>query len=228
MVPDRHSISVVTPPTTEPMTLAQAKAHLRITFTNDDDYIADLITAARVMLEDLTHRQFMSATIQQTFDAFPYPYSLGLCNDPVSSYGPGPGYPNRLQPMSWLRDYAILIERPPLQSVTSIAYIDASGNPQTMNANSYTVDAASEPGRILPAIGTYWPPTLGQIDSVTVTYVAGYSDNAPELSKVRTAMRLLIGNWYENREAVGSKLLGVEVPFAVQSLMQSLFWGDYR
>ena len=235
MIPDRHSINVITQPTAEPLSLAQAKEHLRITFDNDDDYITDLIVMARKLLEDKAHRQFITATLVQTMDNFPYPLGIGMPQDPVAAYGPGPGYPNRLQPNSWLKDFAIVLERPPLQSVTSITYIDPNGNQQTLSSSQYVVDAQSEPGRILPAYGTYWPPTLTQINSVSVNFVAGYpaivtgaSADAPELSMIRGAMRLLVGNWYENREAVGSKLLGVEVPFAVQAIMDSLNWGDYR
>ena len=41
------SVVVVTPPDTEPLTLAEAKLHLRVTDTADDDLITDCIAAAR-------------------------------------------------------------------------------------------------------------------------------------------------------------------------------------
>ena len=42
---------LTTPPATEPVTLAEAKAHLRITHNDDDAYISTLIISARQQLE---------------------------------------------------------------------------------------------------------------------------------------------------------------------------------
>src|SRR6185295_4859943 len=50
---------------------------------------------------------------------------------------------------------AIEIPWPPLQSVTSIKYLDANGQEQTLPPADYTVDTISEPGLVIPA--TAWP-----------------------------------------------------------------------
>ncbi len=42
---------LTTPPATEPVTLAEAKAHLRITHSDDDAYVSTLIKSARQQLE---------------------------------------------------------------------------------------------------------------------------------------------------------------------------------
>lgn len=48
------NLVITTPPEAEPLTLAQAKAHLRITHDADDDVINALIRAAREMCESHT------------------------------------------------------------------------------------------------------------------------------------------------------------------------------
>ena len=42
---------LTTPPTAEPVALADVKAHLRLAITDDDAYITSLITAARRAIE---------------------------------------------------------------------------------------------------------------------------------------------------------------------------------
>ena len=67
---------------------------------------------------------------------------------------------------------------------------------------NYQVDLDADPPRLEPAYGLYWPDGRSVYGGVQVTFVAGYT--APELvpQSILHAMRLLIGHWYENREAV--------------------------
>ena len=44
--------SVTTPPTSEPITLAEAKEHLNVDFTEDDTLIGAMIMAARTAVEN--------------------------------------------------------------------------------------------------------------------------------------------------------------------------------
>ena len=59
-----------TPPALEPVTLTEAKTHLRITSSDDDTYITALIVAAREWCETYTGRQFVTATYTATMEAF--------------------------------------------------------------------------------------------------------------------------------------------------------------
>ena len=120
------------------------------------------------------------------------------------------------------------MEQPPLRSVQSVSYVAGNGSIVTLDPASYYVDTDSTPGRIAPAVGCGWPHARQQPGAVAITYVAGFDNLDPKIRIAKTAAKLLLGNYYENREAVGSKALGVEVPFAVQSMLDSLSWGDYR
>jgi len=61
----------VTAPATEPVTLAEAKAHLRIDIADDDALITALISSARLHAEMLTARSFITTRWRLVMDGFP-------------------------------------------------------------------------------------------------------------------------------------------------------------
>ena len=64
------SLQIVTPPAGEPVSLAEAKLHLRVDSGEDDLLIGSLITAARQAAETITHRQFITARWKLVMDGF--------------------------------------------------------------------------------------------------------------------------------------------------------------
>ncbi len=121
-----------------------------------------------------------------------------------------------------------LVPKPPLQSVTSISYVDTNGDSQTLAASQYDVDTASLQGRIVEDPDVTWPSTkTGQIDAVTVRIVAGYGDantDVPEL--IRLGIMNLVALWFCNREPVvaGSATI---VPYTIQSMFRAENYGAY-
>lgn len=67
----------------EPITLEEAKAHLRVDFDDDDTYILGLISAAREFCERFQHTSILDYTYTVTQDRFSYP--IYLQNLPVKS-----------------------------------------------------------------------------------------------------------------------------------------------
>lgn len=61
---------IITAPSAEPVTLAQAKANLRVTNDVENDFIATLITAARAALEKRCNACFAEQTIQSSCSTF--------------------------------------------------------------------------------------------------------------------------------------------------------------
>ncbi len=62
---------VTTAATTEPVTLVEAKLHLRVDISTDDDLITSLIKVARDWCENYQNRAYISQTITAKFDRFP-------------------------------------------------------------------------------------------------------------------------------------------------------------
>jgi uncharacterized phiE125 gp8 family phage protein len=109
---------------------------------------------------------------------------------------------------------------PPLQSVTSITYVDTAGDTQTLDSSKYVVDTAGTPGRIYEAYNTTWPATRDQLNAVTVTYIAGYGDTYEDVPmKIRQGMKILIGQWYEFRAPVACQFNPTEIPMTAKTLL---------
>lgn len=76
---------LITAPTSEPVSVAEMKAHLRVTTSADDAYLGSLITAAREYAELQTWRALAAQTRETTADAFPSSGVLPLGLAPVVS-----------------------------------------------------------------------------------------------------------------------------------------------
>lgn len=66
-----YSLQVTTPPAAEPITLAEAKLHLRVDHAEDDTYITTLIEAARDWAECFTSRAIITQTFKMYLRTFP-------------------------------------------------------------------------------------------------------------------------------------------------------------
>jgi hypothetical protein len=156
-------------PYAEPVTLEQAKAQLTVDagFTADDPLITALITAARQYVEKLMNRAIFNRNMQLFLDFFPFPVYDGTVN---------PNDRHCLYGYFW-HALAIKLPRPCCLSVQSIKYIDLTGMLQTLDPATYFVDVNSEPARIVPQPGVYWPYTQSWLpDSVVISYTAGSYD----------------------------------------------------
>ncbi len=76
---------LITAPSTEPVTVAEIKAHLRVTNSADDTYLGTLLAAAREYAEQQTGRALADQTREYTADAFPSNGVLRLGLSPVVS-----------------------------------------------------------------------------------------------------------------------------------------------
>jgi uncharacterized phiE125 gp8 family phage protein len=193
-------LQLITPPALEPISILEARAHCRIDTAEDDGLLAGYIIAARRHCETHLERVLITQTWDATYDwGWPREYEAH-------------GY--------WLR-YVIRPPIQPLQSVTSITYVDTAGVSQTLGTSLYVVHAGKDRvGYVDLAHGQSWPEVRCQTDAITMRFVAGYGSIPSDVDEpIRQAMLLLIGHWYENREASIVGTSAVELPLGVRALL---------
>lgn len=189
-------IRVITPPASEPVTLAEVKAYARVDISADDSLLSAMIVAAREAGENETRRAFLPQTLELTLDAFPR----------RTDRRPWP---------TWL-NYAVDLPRPPLASVVSVSYLDTDGVLQTLGPSTYVVVQASDavPACLVPAFGTSWPDTQAMPGAVRVRYTAGWPDAVSVPEAIKTWIKAKAATMYEHREEfmADARAAAVEYP----------------
>jgi uncharacterized phiE125 gp8 family phage protein len=185
-------LQLITPAAEEPVSLIEAKLHLRVDANDDDALIASLITAARQAAETLTGRQMVTARWRLVLDGFPEAACMGVSS--AQSFS--------------LPAHAVLLAKCPVQAVVSIQYLDMNGSAQVLPESSYVVDSACEPARITPVFGVTWPASLPQIGAVTVTFDAGYGLASAVPEGIKSWVKLRVGSLYAHREEVSTLTRG--------------------
>lgn len=183
---------LVTGPATEPITLDDAKLHLRVEVTDEDALIDGLIVAAREYVENFTHRALVTQTWDLKLDGFPC-YSLELPKAPTAS----------------VTSISYVDTNGTTQTLSSALYTtDLPTGPHACA------------GRIVLAYQQYYPQTRDVVNAVTVRFVAGYgtADDVP--ASIKAAMKILIATWYRpGREAVNIGNIVTAVPMTVDALL---------
>jgi hypothetical protein len=215
----------------EPVTLEEAKLHLRIDNTDDDTLITALITTARRWAEDYCDRTFFQSQYTMFMDSF-----YGAIGSPVQ-FGLKADGNNIEGRQGTVPQLDIELPRPPfsvdIEGVTlSITYIPADGGSSvTLSPSEYRTDQSSTPGVLRPLYGKTWPSHLVDQNSVVVTYAAGPNDlTTPSnlnMAAVQAAIKMLVGHLWSNRDASTETALS-EVPFGVKALLDTVRWGSYR
>jgi hypothetical protein len=163
----------------EPISLAEAKAHLIITSDDDDVYLEALISACRATMEQYCHISIVEKIITLTTES---------CQKPLLKWGP----PNRYYDNAG-KDYEpqIIFELPegPVTELISITSINSDGTTQTLIL-----------GTDYQVIGTSFKTVKinnGYINNVLV-YMTGYNP-AKIPYNLKLAILAEIAYRYENR-----------------------------
>jgi uncharacterized phiE125 gp8 family phage protein len=191
---------ITTQVTSEPITLSEARSHLRIEPFGyplahpDDSDITLIISSAREWCEQYIRRALATQTVTMSLSKF---------------------------------ENAIELPLAPVQSVVSVKYYDTSNVLQTLDSSFYYVDYFDSV--IYLEVNKTWPNTVTREIAVIIEYVAGYTKTVgtnllPLPNPIKSAMFLLIGSLYENRQEdmlSTSRVSFNSLPMGVYNLLQS-------
>ena len=107
----------------------------------------------------------------------------------------------------------------PVVSIESVDFIDAAGVDQQLAANVFRANVAVRPARLM-TVGSAWP-VLGRLNgTVNLTMTAGFADASSVPPGVVQAIRMIVGHFFRNRDAVVTMGTPVEVPMAADMLLE--------
>jgi uncharacterized phiE125 gp8 family phage protein len=183
------SLKLITAPTSEPITLAEAKSHCRVDISADDTYIGTLIQAAREWCEAHDWRAYMPQTWELYLDAFPACSMIELPRPPLTSvtsikYTDSDGVEHTQSSSEYL--------------------VDTVSTPGRI---------------VLKTNYTWPSAVLREANGAYIRFVCGYASAADVPQPIKQAMLLLIGHWYENRENSTVGAVNRSIEFGVKALL---------
>lgn len=165
--------------TAEPITLLDAKDHLRVSSSADDPLIMSYIAAARDWIENRTRRTCANKTYHLTLDDWPLGGEIVLPRSPLNG------------------STRVIVQYLPT-TAASTGYL-------TLASTNYIVDDQNEPGKLVLKSANAWPTaSLKAANAVRVTFRAGYDASTDIPVGIRHAVKLMVGDLYENREGGGT------------------------
>jgi uncharacterized phiE125 gp8 family phage protein len=160
---------LVTAPATEPLTLTEAKLHLRVDDSIEDDMITSWIKSARMYVEGETMSPMISQTWAMQFDK------------------------SELNLLVWN------VNKAPLISFSSVTYYDSNNDLQTLATTAYETDIYGSPARFrLKSV----PVVYDRMNALQLNFVCGYANAAAVPQPLISAVKLMLGHLYENRQQV--------------------------
>lgn len=176
------ALRLVEGPAEYPITLDEAKAHLRVEHDGDNSLITSYIAGETAYAEELTGRALAPQTWDYLRDAFP-----------------GESDPQTIE-----------IPLAKVISVDGVFYQDEAGAEQELDAASYIADVDSTRARIALTPSGTWPTTYEGLNAVRVRLVAGYAQEgssplaAEVLADIKIALLFRVQADYDGGESAGS------------------------
>lgn len=176
---------LITPPAVEPVTLAEAKAHLRLEHSLDDAYVTTLIQAARQYVEKVCWRGLVTQTWELVIDEFPASDYIELPKGELQS----------ITSVSYVDANGV---------TQTFANTDYEADTVTVPGRIMLKYLMSWPS----GARSVW-------NAVRIQYVVGWADAAAVPAPIKQAILLLVSQMYEHRtpEVVGTIMAAVSFSF---------------
>lgn len=176
-------ITLITPPSTEPITVDQAAKNVFGDSVYDQEKLTRDIKAARKMAESYCEMAFINQTWKMTLSAFPIVNKIN-------------------------KKAAIYLPRGLAQSITSVTYVDDNESSQTLTEGTeFEVKTTGNVSRLELKNGQNWPSTSSVSDeAVTITWVAGLGSSLPDgYNDIEVAILTMVGTLYEVRQTMAGQ-----------------------
>ncbi len=89
-----------------------------------------------------------------------------------------------------------------VNSITSITYVDSNGDTQTLASTVYGFDNVSPINTVYLLPEQSWPGVQVQPNAVKITFPAGFGAATAVPEDVKTAIKMMVGFMFEQREAM--------------------------
>ena len=211
------ALQVTTPPGVQPVSLVEAKRHLRVSSSAENANIKDLVAAATAWAERETRRRFIEQVVTLSMDRFPLSGESVITRGDVFEnvfFMSTSGMQRSLD--SRARDRSIFLPGGNCTAVESIAYLDELGAPQTLTGptsaapgTDYQEDLTDDEGAYLaPPDDSQWPAVdLGVMNAVVITFTLGYSSSGAGVPEdIKQAIKFRIGDLFNHRSSDGKGL----------------------
>jgi len=199
----RYSIDIVTQPKGQPISLANAKAYLRVTNNLEDELIDSLIGQAANHVELYLRRSLITRDIKLTLDSLPMKNSSNQWWDGVQQGAIGQ--------LSQVAD-TIILPYPPIVSVTSITSYSSADASSVLDTSNYFLDASGS--RICLKQGGLWPVDLRSKKAMEIIYKAGYGSVPSDIPQgIQGAVRAMVSFLYQNRDCL-------EIPESIENMLK--------
>jgi uncharacterized phiE125 gp8 family phage protein len=198
-------LRTVTEPAVEPITVIEAREHLRLDDDVDKSQVMSYIVAVREWAENYTGRHLISRSMQMYLDG--------------ASQKDTPLWEGMRTGVDVI-DYQNFIEFDacPVQSVTSIKYYNDDDTENTWATSNYYVDTISQPAKIVLRTGGTFPTDLRPANGLEINFISGYGDNNTDVPEaIRVAMLQYMTFIYEHR---GDYEKDIKEPAILRSLLQ--------
>lgn len=162
-------------PTVEPISMATARLHLRLDTSGSPPSHPD----------DSLVSSLITAVRQNAEDYTGLKIASGTYEVRADSF----------------KDFNIELQTWPVTAISSVSYVDMNDDVQTLASSEYTLDTYARPARLKATT------TFPAAKEVTIRFIAGFTDGQspnpyPMPISLESAMLLMLGHLYDNREAV--------------------------